>query len=190
MPEQSRKANVSNPSSSAPRVIKAEERRTEAMRLRISGLTYRQIADELNCTVSTAHDLVMTELRQAREEASETREELRQIELDRLDGLQAAYYSAALEGDAQAAELCLKIAKHRASLVGIESPKEIHATIDVRVAHLVSAALFRVEEEIMARLSAECPDAETERLVLEHLSDVRRLLPQYLEEQAAEEAEE
>lgn len=102
--------------------IQRATRRAEAIALRRGGVRVDTIADRLHVAPST----VYTWLREAiaaipREEA----DELRRLELDRLDGLFYPQYRAALAGDAQAVAACLRIMERRARMLGLD---DAHAT--------------------------------------------------------------
>lgn len=64
------------------RSVETAERDAEACRLRSRGLSYRKIAAELGTDVATAHEAVQRALRAVVQEAAE---DVRAIELDRLD---------------------------------------------------------------------------------------------------------
>lgn len=72
------------------RTIDTAQRDAEAARLRARGLSYRQIAAELTVDVATAHAAVQRALNAVIEDAGE---EVRKLELERLDTM----YAAALE---------------------------------------------------------------------------------------------
>lgn len=115
---------------SAPSVRKAERER-QAIALRLGGANYATIAAELGVAESSAYRYVRGAMDRARKEATEGAHHIMQLELERLDRLQAAYWPAAIgsaegEGgaaaapDAKAAEMCLKIMERRIRLMGLE----------------------------------------------------------------------
>lgn len=98
--------------------VQRATRRAEAIALRRAGVRVDAIAERLRVSPRT----VQAWLREAiaaipREEA----EELRRLELDRLDGLFFAHYRAALAGDSQAAATCLRVMERRARLLNLDS---------------------------------------------------------------------
>jgi hypothetical protein len=58
-------------------------------------------------------------------------EELRDMELDRLDRLQAAIWGKALNGDVRSLDAVLRIIDRRARILGLEAPKEVNLKAEV-----------------------------------------------------------
>lgn len=58
-------------------------------------------------------------------------EELRDMELDRLDRLQAAVWGKALNGDVRSLDAVLRIIDKRAKLLGLDAPKEVNLKAEV-----------------------------------------------------------
>jgi hypothetical protein len=56
-------------------------------------------------------------------------DELREMELDRLDRLQRAYWKDAIEGNHKSAEFVLKLIGKRAELLGLDAPQKIQAEV-------------------------------------------------------------
>lgn len=119
-------------------------RDAEACRLRAQSRTYRQIAEELGIDVRAAYDGVQRALRDTLEEPAE---DVRRLELERLDELArksrevmlATHYvvdkgtvviwqGAPLIDDApvlQAVDRLLKVQERRAKLLGLDSPQRV-----------------------------------------------------------------
>lgn len=114
---------------SASRVQGATQRH-RAIDLRRQGKTYRQIAAALGlANPGNAHRLVSAELAALRADCRESVAELRQHELDRLDGLWEVAYRQARTGDMQAATVCVKISARRAALLGLDGPPQSAQTV-------------------------------------------------------------
>jgi transposase-like protein len=97
----------------------AAERRSRAVEMALTGSSYQAIADELGyANRGTVYRLVKNAL-EHRE--VETIDELRGLEVDRLDSLQVAIWEDAMTGDARAAAAVLKIMHIRAKLLGLYS---------------------------------------------------------------------
>ena len=102
-----------------PASIALSESALAAMRLRMAGLSYRQIADRLGIQASDAARLIRAYLDHVDAELAETATQLRRLELERLDALFAAVWQPALDGDLQAIDRALAIMKRRDELAGI-----------------------------------------------------------------------
>ena len=89
---------------------------SEALRLRSSGLTFREVAARMCCDVSTAHRRVSRALGDIPHELAE---EYRALEALRLDELQRAVWSRAIDGDLKAVDRVLSIMKRRSQLLGL-----------------------------------------------------------------------
>jgi len=96
-----------------PRRPKLNPREEQALRLRTLGLTYREIARQLNVHVSTAYDRVMRGLRALRHLQHEAPGDVRHIELLKLAQLERRVMSEAVTGDHGAIRLLLRIMDSR-----------------------------------------------------------------------------
>ncbi len=72
-------------SKAAPERLTAAERRQRAVELRKLGFSYQKIADQMGISVSGAYKMVTTALREINERTAESAQELRRLELERLD---------------------------------------------------------------------------------------------------------
>lgn len=136
------------------RRLKAKEKQALALDLRKQGLTYSQIGEEMGVRKSTAHDYVSKALADLAKTCTEEAEQVRDIEIHRLDGL----YLKALEALVRAEELaeqyrsrisasndpalvkawssaervildaerrCLDVMERRAKLLGLDSAQKV-----------------------------------------------------------------
>lgn len=87
----------------------------KALQLRIAGAPYAHIGRHLGISAAGAYKLTQAAIRMA---VIEPAEELRRIELERLDMLQARWWPRALE-DERALALLLRILEMRARLLGL-----------------------------------------------------------------------
>ena len=128
------------------RITKAKVRQADALMLRLSNASYREIADKMGYAgPSGAHKAVDTALRAY---ISEPADRLRTIELARLDVMELALAPAVLSGDTDAIRTRLKCMERRARLTGVDEP----VRVDVR-AQLLEAAKeygFTQEEAVAA----------------------------------------
>lgn len=137
--------NTNSPT--APRRVTTAERKKSALALRIGGLSFQAIGDKLGVTRQAAHALVVNALRDTNAQTAEAADELRRLELERLDTAQAAIWEAVLKGDVQAVDRFVRISKRRGELTGIDAPTK--SEVKVTDADIDSA----IEQEL-AKLAA------------------------------------
>lgn len=90
--------------------------------MRLSGMTLRRIGQELGgINENMVLEFLDSEI-QKRAEAVHMREKkgILQQELDRLDALQEAHWTAAMMGDPKSTECVLKVMNHRAKILGLD----------------------------------------------------------------------
>ncbi|MGO4598504.1 hypothetical protein [Terrabacter sp. 2RAF25] len=96
----------------------ASARQARAVQLATEGRTYQEIADELGyANRGTVHHIVHDALTRDRKEAVEDHQ---QLELARLDALQAALWSKAMAGDVEAAREVRAVIMARCRLLGLD----------------------------------------------------------------------
>ncbi len=111
--------------------VAAMQRRKRALEMRASGATYQAIADELGYRNRTsAYDAVASGLKDITREPAK---HLRDLELERLDAMQAALWESATQGDPGAIAVCLKIGERRARLWGLYAPTKIEGKVETTV---------------------------------------------------------
>jgi hypothetical protein len=97
------------------RKIRLREKQAEALEMRKAGLDFKNIARAMKTSMTTVFRWVTEEMdRVAREPAKM----LLQMELERLDRLQAGIYARAARGDLAAIVAVLRIMDQRAKLLG------------------------------------------------------------------------
>lgn len=102
--------------------IAPKERQAKALELRKAGLTYQQIADTLGYgSISAAEKAIKSGLKTLIREPAE---ELRALELERLDKMLASHWKAVLNGHVRSTEVVLRIMARRAALLGLDAPKD------------------------------------------------------------------
>lgn len=140
---------------------KTAERRGKAIRLKIEGHTYNQIAELLGYSNGAS---ACCDIRRALEkhvvEEGLAVEAWRELELARLDVLQKAVWPEAMEGNPRAIETALKILDRRAKMLGLDSAIKLEVlTIDA-----LDAQIQRLEAELgrhdLAALDGEADEAE------------------------------
>jgi DNA-binding CsgD family transcriptional regulator len=106
-----------------------EARQERAIRLRVQGFNYREIAAELGISVGTAYNDCSAAMKRIREQTRESAEEVRSVELDRLDRMiRALEVKAFGDGDTRAIDTLLKVSERRAKLLGLDAP-ELHVNV-------------------------------------------------------------
>jgi DNA-binding CsgD family transcriptional regulator len=99
-----------------------ETRGEAAYRLRRSGKTIREIAQILECQSRDVTDAINSLMKlEAGLITSEERGGILQMEMDRLDALQAAHWDSAMYGDPKSTEAILKIIALRAKFLGLDA---------------------------------------------------------------------
>ncbi len=105
---------------SPERITRAENAR-EALGLRLQGLNFDQIGYRMGFSRQRAHTIVTEELGRVNAERNAAAGELRTLEAERLDRLQAAVWERALGGDLKAFDRVLAIMSRRARLLGLDA---------------------------------------------------------------------
>ena len=100
------------------------ERQIQALDLRKTGKSYRAIGDALGISYTQAHRDVMTELKRLARLRRDKAEELRQLELERLDAYEEALHTGAAAGDPKAILAVVKLMERRAKLTGLDAPEQ------------------------------------------------------------------
>lgn len=105
----------------------ARDRALQAVDLRKQGLAFESIARKLGYNSRQAAHKAVTELLQ--ETAAEGCEDLRQLELMRLDGLWETFYKQAVRGSPRAAYVCARLSERRSRLLGLDAPTKVDAQV-------------------------------------------------------------
>ena len=114
--------------------IAVRQRGQQAIRLRLSGATIGQIATQLGyASEAGAYKAIMRELEQTAQDQGESTEAVRQLELKRLDQMLFPIWNQVIAGDQGAISTALRIQERRASLLGLDAPKQIEARVRVDV---------------------------------------------------------
>jgi hypothetical protein len=144
-------------SATAPARLRAAYRRTKVVQLRLAGRTLADIGRELGCSPQRVHAILTREMQSAQGLRKETAEELLQLELQRLDVLQAAVWDKALAGDLKAVETALRVIDRRVRLRGLDAPTRSQITVGGYAADLSKLTDAELIEQAR-RLGLEVPD--------------------------------
>lgn len=146
----------------SPQEAELEIKRRDArvFELRIQGNTFVQIAGEVGFSGPSgawqAYQRIKSEV------IFESIEEVRQLELMRLDEMQMSVWDRAINGDLPAANCVLKIMDRRAKLLGLDKPEKVDVNkwdftgedIDAEVLKITTMINER-EDQFMERREAE-----------------------------------
>lgn len=111
----------------SPRRLAAAERQRQALLLRRGGASYDQIAQRLGYRDrASAYRAVLAALEQTLREPAE---EVRALELERLDALLLAHWPAATSGNVEATDRVLRIMERRARLLGLDAPRQLNVRL-------------------------------------------------------------
>lgn len=125
------------PASKAQQTLTAK-RRSQALQMRLAGASWDMIADRLEYAGKAAACKDVTRaLAAARAEVTESAEQLRQMEVLRLDRLQAGLWTAACSGDTRAVDTALRVIDRRIKLMGLDgAQRAIDNAVDAWLTHL------------------------------------------------------
>lgn len=107
---------------------KAAERKRLAFELRKAGASYEEIGRSLGCSKQAAHAMVHKTLAELRARTDEIAEDVRSMELHRLDALLKGLWPAASKGAPIPVEKALKVMERRARMLGLDMPEKFAAT--------------------------------------------------------------
>jgi len=132
----------SKESKTSPRRLQAAKKQVKALELRVEGRSFRQIALELKYRgPSGAHKAVDAALERTIREPAD---EVRQLELERLDRLQIMpWKQATVIGDPKAIASVIKIMERRAKLLGLDAPITYSLEDIQEIAHTVYGVIER-----------------------------------------------
>ena len=115
-----------NKNQTSPSTIEAKVRAAKALELRMEGMKFDDIANELGYnSKQAAFDAVSRELKAITREPAE---EVLRIDLERLDRMWGIHYLNAQAGDAVALSSCMRIMERRARLLGLDAPAKNEVT--------------------------------------------------------------
>ena len=114
----------------SPARLKAAERHSLALKMRLRGATYAAIAQSLGYSDSSGAYRAIQRVLHAQE--TEDGEELKLLENMRLDELQRTFHGIALDDkDDKAAGVVLRVMERRAKLNGLDAPTRTHISGEI-----------------------------------------------------------
>lgn len=132
--------------------LRVQERRRKAVELRLAGLNATQIAHQLPEYYGHSEDgpgLVRVDLQRARDEngraMTEGVEELRDLQVERLERLLAGVWKGAVGGDTKSADAAGRLITQICKLRGLEPPTQVQLTARIEMeASIVTETLIAV----------------------------------------------
>lgn len=108
--------------------IKSTELEKRATALRLTGLTYREIAAQLGVSHVSCYRAILRSIDRNRKQTAENVDMLRSIEQARLERLISAADAKAQEGDIAAIDVVRKLSESLRKLNGIDAPAKTDVT--------------------------------------------------------------
>lgn len=130
MKNASRGGRGRKPSANSPHLHRAIDFAAKAVSMRRAGMTFDAIARELDVSQSVVWMAVDRWMKRTREEVKEAANDVREMELARLDKATELIMSAIEDGELQAVDRLVKVIDRRSKLLGLDAPTQIQATLD------------------------------------------------------------
>lgn len=139
-------------SSASTRRIEATEKQAKALELRKAGWTYEAIASAVGYSGNTgARKAVESALKKTIQEPAD---EVRRLEIERLDTLLRGLWDAAIDGKLFAVDRALRIMERRAALLGLDAPAKQDVTILIkREAERLAEEMGLDPDEVLAEVA-------------------------------------
>lgn len=125
-----------------PEQLEEAQKRMQIMNLRISGWSMPEISDLLQIPTSETYGIVLQQLQEWTTLTREMTEEMRTLELERLDAFLKHLWPKVVMGSPKAIEVALKITERRAKLSGLDAPEKSQIQIESTVHQLNHAELL------------------------------------------------
>ena len=107
----------------SPQSVRKIERRFQVVTMRREGYTVEEISNALGCSLGSIRTDIQTVLNNTIAVASETVEESRQLQLERLDGILKFHYPLAKDGNLASAQVVLQVEARRSKLLALDVPE-------------------------------------------------------------------
>lgn len=131
--------------------VKRNEQMRKVYEMRLAGKTHKEIADEMCIATGTVHGWIKKELERS---APEAREEVRQLEVERLDFMYTKLHPRIEKGDEKAINSALRIMDRRAKLLGLDMPAQIEVTATTDTDKAIQDLIGEMEALNAARQAA------------------------------------
>jgi hypothetical protein len=115
-------------STARPQLAGAAERREKAFDLRIAGNSYRQIGKELGVSHEAARGYVIAALEESAARTDLKADQLRDIELARIDEVLRGLWSS--KDEPQTASVIIRLGERRSKLLGLDAPTKLEHMLE------------------------------------------------------------
>lgn len=160
-----------------------ERKRLRVLEMRKTGLPQAEIAYRLNISAGQVSEMIREELETTRKLADQAVDDLRDLELARLDAATVYLWPRVEKGDTRAIEVLMKIMERRARLSGLDAPEK-QVTMDLTESlNRLSPTELRAEA---VRLGLPVPP-ENDEIILLPLPGEQIKVPKYAEAEKKEE---
>ena len=114
--------------------VESHDRQLKALELRKAGISYQAIADTLGYnSPQAAWKAVNAALKKTLQEPSD---EVRKLEMERLDAMLSAIWASVKQGQYKANEVALRLMERRAKLLGLDAPVKTDLTSNGQTIHV------------------------------------------------------
>lgn len=139
------------PQKAGKKRIRNREQVAQALELRKAGASYQAIADTMGFkSKSRAHDLVTEGLRELEATCASTAEELRRLDLERVDAIILGLWPQ--RKSPRVADSILRAQARRAALLGLDAPQKIAPTTPAGEALPQTVDMARLTTEQLEQL--------------------------------------
>jgi hypothetical protein len=129
----------------------ATERQQRALELHKAGVGYQAIADRLGYAgPSGAYKAVEAALQKTLQQPAD---ELRELELERLDTLHRTLWPKAITGNLRATDRVLALMKRRSQLLGLDAPRRVPVSVEMTARAMAEKMAARYGLEVAAVLA-------------------------------------
>lgn len=117
------------PSKSGRVAVIARAREAQCISLRKEGLSYRLISQQVGITEQGVMKAIRRVMTRVAAQTGADVEDIKSIELERLDDMHAAIFPDAKSGNLKAVDRVLKIMERRSAYLGLDAPRKLEADI-------------------------------------------------------------
>tara|TARA_R100000700_G_C3143141_1_gene124302 strand:- start:47 stop:541 length:495 start_codon:yes stop_codon:yes gene_type:complete len=128
------------------------------LKLRKVGFDAQRISDELDIPLDRVKNIISGALKKLTKEMKGQAEQIRSLELTRLDEMQSAIWDDCMGGKLTAIDRVLKIMERRSKLVGLDAPEKIDVRGDIKLEQMQEA-----KERLMSKILDMVPEEQEEQ---------------------------